>query len=156
MPVLVTARELWWVNQEWLELRWGRYTGREIVALLVTPCATLLRNSESNVHYATLHAVYVFLFWMQLYVLKEYPARDPDVCQIGLRYRQYWYSGRLTRREKGLRCSDLKNGRHVNISRNLGNFLNVWYSFCFIKEHFDISFFFTYIHYFHMVLRALW
>jgi hypothetical protein len=39
MHLLLTDRELWWVDQEWLELRWGTHNRSAIVAVHWTPCA---------------------------------------------------------------------------------------------------------------------
>jgi hypothetical protein len=44
--VLVFARELWWMNQEWLDLRWGRTIEYKMVAVHVTLCSIPPRNSN--------------------------------------------------------------------------------------------------------------
>jgi hypothetical protein len=49
---LLIARELWWMNQEWLELRWGHTIDQSVmVAMLGTPCAIPPRNSILFVKY---------------------------------------------------------------------------------------------------------
>jgi hypothetical protein len=48
VSLLVIARELWWVNQEWLELRLGTHNRSVMVAVLGTHCAIPPRNSKNN------------------------------------------------------------------------------------------------------------
>jgi hypothetical protein len=48
VSLLVTARELWWMNQEWLERRWGTHTRSEMVAVHGTLCTILPRNNNSS------------------------------------------------------------------------------------------------------------
>jgi hypothetical protein len=43
--MLVTAKELWWMNWEWLELSGERTIYQKMVAVLWTPCAIPPRNS---------------------------------------------------------------------------------------------------------------
>jgi hypothetical protein len=46
--LLVFARELWWLNQEWLELWWGRTTDYKMAAGYGTFCTIPPRNSSGR------------------------------------------------------------------------------------------------------------
>jgi hypothetical protein len=48
VSLLVFARDLWWMDQEWLELRWGRTTDQKIVAVHGTLCTIPPRNSNQQ------------------------------------------------------------------------------------------------------------
>jgi hypothetical protein len=46
MSLLVSARELWWMNQEWLELRWGHTVNQKMATVLGTVCT--IPHSNGN------------------------------------------------------------------------------------------------------------
>jgi hypothetical protein len=46
LSLLVTSRELWWMNQEWLELRWRTHNRSVMVLVHGTPCAIPSCNSS--------------------------------------------------------------------------------------------------------------
>jgi hypothetical protein len=49
-PLLVIARELWQMNQEWLELKTGIYNSSRMVAVLGGPCTIPHLNSNTSSH----------------------------------------------------------------------------------------------------------
>jgi hypothetical protein len=46
MPLLVFARKLWWLDQEWLGLRYGRTIDQRMVSVHGTPCTMPPHNSN--------------------------------------------------------------------------------------------------------------
>jgi hypothetical protein len=62
--LLVIARELWWTNQEWFELRWGRTIDQklsECKGRLVHPSGKLTDYSKSGLLLQTQNKCYISL-----------------------------------------------------------------------------------------------
>jgi hypothetical protein len=51
--LLVLSRELWWMNQEWLELRWGSTKDKKRAAVHGALCTIPPRNSNQFLHLFT-------------------------------------------------------------------------------------------------------
>jgi hypothetical protein len=46
VSLLVFAREIWWMDQQWTELRWGHTIDHKVAAVLGTLCMIPPRNSN--------------------------------------------------------------------------------------------------------------
>jgi hypothetical protein len=46
LGISIATRELWWVNQKWLKIKWGRIIYQKMVAEHETLCMIPLRNSK--------------------------------------------------------------------------------------------------------------